>query len=100
MGNLNESEIRMRSGESAARVAAPADDIGNLLVHADWIAAYVGTGRLPQVELSVPGRIMETVIQIRFNISAYIIVAIEMDADAIGSMLCDAGVLVVVVEAG
>jgi hypothetical protein len=36
--------------ETAAMVAAPNDDIGNLLVDADWIESYVKTGRLPEVE--------------------------------------------------
>jgi hypothetical protein len=48
--SLSPTEIRLRAVESAARVAGPTDDIGNLLIHADWIASYVGTGRLPEVE--------------------------------------------------
>lgn len=57
-----EAEIRMRAIEAAAAVAAPHDDIGNLLVHADWIASYIETGRMPEVEStesSIAGRVME-----------------------------------------
>jgi hypothetical protein len=46
----NDVEIRMGAVEAAAAVATPSDDIGNLLVHADWIASYIKTGRLPEIE--------------------------------------------------
>lgn len=57
-----ETEIRMRAIEAAAAVALPSDDIGNLLVHADWIASYVETGKMPQIdstESSIAGRFVE-----------------------------------------
>lgn len=48
---LSDAEIRMAAIDAAATVASPADDIGNLLVHAEWIASYIATGRLPEIEL-------------------------------------------------
>ena len=48
--NLREPEIRMRAIEAAASVASPSDDIGNLLIHADWISSYVISGSLPEIE--------------------------------------------------
>jgi hypothetical protein len=46
MQALSGTEIRLRAIESAAKVAGPRDDIGNLLIHAQWIASYIGTGKL------------------------------------------------------
>jgi len=43
-------ELRIRAIEAAARVARSHEDIGNLLIHADWITSYVFTGRLPEVD--------------------------------------------------
>jgi hypothetical protein len=50
MQALQRTEIRMRAIEAAANVASPSDDIGNLLVHAEWIASYVVTGQMPEIE--------------------------------------------------
>jgi hypothetical protein len=47
---LRETEIRMRSIEAAASVSAPSDDIGNLLIHSDWITSYVITGIMPEIK--------------------------------------------------
>ncbi len=51
---MQEREIRIRAIEAAVSVAAPSDDIGNLLIHADWIVSYVETGRMPEIEGELP----------------------------------------------
>lgn len=60
--NLVPTGIGMRAVEKAAIATSPNDEIGNLLVHADWIESYVKTSRLPGIQLeqsAVAGRIVE-----------------------------------------
>jgi len=47
--------VRLEAVKAAARVSSPYDGIGNLLIHAQWLANYVLTGTPPEVEASRSG---------------------------------------------
>jgi hypothetical protein len=46
-------EVRIEAVRAAVAVAQPHDDIGNLLIHADWLRQFLENGEVPIVESSV-----------------------------------------------
>jgi hypothetical protein len=48
--NFNEEVlVRLEAVKSAAKVSSPSGSIGNLLIHADWLASYILTGKPPEI---------------------------------------------------
>jgi hypothetical protein len=43
-------DIRIEALRAAVSVVSPTDDIGNLLIHAEWLCQFLETGRGPAVE--------------------------------------------------
>lgn len=41
--------VRLEAVKAAAKVASPSDGIGNLLIHARWLAGYISTGEPPEI---------------------------------------------------
>ncbi len=52
-------KVRIEALRAAAKVASPTEDIGNLIIHTQWLCQLLETGRAPEVdnESSVTGRI-------------------------------------------
>ena len=47
---VSDVEIRMEAIKAASVTCRPSDDVGDLLVHADWLANYMKTGKLPETD--------------------------------------------------
>lgn len=47
MEAVTEQQIRLEAVKTAAKIASPHDEIGNLLVHAGWISSFIIEGKNP-----------------------------------------------------
>lgn len=48
-------EVRLEALRAAARVAQPHDDVGNLLIHTEWIYQFLTTGKSPATDSVIAG---------------------------------------------
>lgn len=49
-GQAFEQTVRLEAIKAAARVASVHETVGNLLVHAEWIAAFILEGKQSLIE--------------------------------------------------
>jgi hypothetical protein len=47
---IRDTAIRMEAVKAATAITGQNDDIGNFLIHAEWIASYIRTGYFPEAE--------------------------------------------------
>lgn len=46
--------VRLEAVKAAARVCSPREGVGNLLIHAGWLADYILSGESPAITPSGP----------------------------------------------
>lgn len=51
-------KVRIEALRAAVSVVNQNDNIGNLLIHAGWVCQFLETGRPPEVESVITGRIV------------------------------------------